>query len=98
MSIFEIKAKKIFACAGSWAWVAEAVVNDGKNGELYVTVNFYDSEVYSVSKQSVYAFLAEDGDEPANELLEEYENYKGAKQSAYAEVFGQLRKVINMLR
>ena len=97
MSIIEIKAKKIIACPGSWAWAAEARVNTGEGCEVFVTVNYYDTEVYSVSKQSVYAYLAEDGEEPANELLEEYASYKEAKESAYAEVFGQLRKVIKML-
>lgn len=97
MTIIEIKAKKIMACPGSWAWAAEALVNIGDGNEVFVTVNYYDTEVYSVSKQSVYAYLAEDGDEPVDELSEEYDNYKEAKQSEYAEVFGQLRKVIKML-
>lgn len=97
MSILEIKAKKIMACPGSWAWLAEALVNVGDGNEVFVTVNYYDTEVYSVSNHSLYAYLAEDGDEPEGELLEEYAEYKEAKQSAYAEVFGQLRKVIKML-
>ena len=96
MSIIEIKAKKIMACPGSWAWLAEATVTDGEN-DVFVIVNFYDTEVYAVSKQSLYAYLAENGEEPVGELLEEYVDYKEAKQSAYAEVFGQLRKVIKML-
>ena len=85
------------ACPGSWAWLAEALVNAGEGNEVFVTVNYYDTEVYSVSKQSLYAYLAEDSDEPEGELLEEYAEYKEAKQSTYADVFGQLRKVIKML-
>lgn len=97
MSILEIRAKKIMACPGSWAWLAEAAVYTGEGKEVFVTVNYYDTEVYAVSGQSLYAYLAENGDEPAGKLLEEYVSYKEAKQSEYAEVFGKLRKVINML-
>lgn len=97
MSINEIKAKKIFAGPGTWAWIAEAIVEDNQGNDLFVTVHYYDGENYSVSKQSVYAFLADDGDEPASELLEEYDDYKDAKKSVYAKVFDALRKVIDKL-
>ncbi len=97
MSIIEIKSKKIFACAGSWALLAEALVTDKTGKDVFVSVHYYDGEQYTVSNQSLYAYLAEDGEEPSADFPEQYGSYKDAKQSAYAEVFAKLRKVINML-
>ncbi len=97
MAIIEIKARKIFACAGSWAWLAEALVTNEKGEDVYVAVHYYDGENYTVCRQSIYDYLAGDGEEPACEFLEEYENSKDAKKSAYAKVFDKLRKVIDML-
>lgn len=54
MGIIEIKAKKQFAEYGVWAWLAEALVEKDKGETVYVTAHYYDGEIYSVSKQSVY--------------------------------------------
>lgn len=99
MTVLGIKAKKIMACPGSWVWLAEAFVTDKTGKDVFVMVHYYDGEQYTVSSQSLYPFLAEDDDEaePVAGFLEEYESYKEAKQSAYAEVFAKLRKVIDML-
>ena len=61
MEIIEMKAKKISAGPGSWAFVAEAVVATAGQADAFVTVQDYDGMTeYTVSEKSVYAFLAED--------------------------------------
>ena len=96
MSIVAIKARKIMACPGAFAWLAEAeVMEDGKT--VYVLVQYYDGEEYTVRANSLYGYLAEDGAEPDGEFLEEHTSWKEAKESAYAGVFEKLRKVIKML-
>ena len=96
MKIIGMKAKEVMACAGAWAVVAEAEVD--VNGEVvYVLAQEYDTVELTVSKQSLYAFLAEDGTEPVVEFLEEYTAWKDAKASAYAPVFDKLKKVLKML-
>ena len=97
MGIIEIKAKKHFAGPGMWAWLAEALVEKDKGEAVYVTAHYYDGEIYSVSKQSVYDYFVNGNDEAAEDLLEEYEDYKDAAKSEYKQVFSKLRKVIDML-
>ena len=97
MYIVSIKAKKVFACPGSWAYVSEAMVEDAEGGIVYVMAQEYDTTEITVSKKSLYAFLAEDGEEPAVEFMEEYTTWKDAKASKYADVIGKLKKVLGML-
>ena len=98
MRIVEIKAKKVFACAGSWALLAEAFVVNDDESEVYVMIQEYDGLEMTVSKKSVYGFLAGNDPEPEGmEFMEEYTVAKDAKGSAYAAVFDQLKKVIKML-
>ena len=99
MFISEIKAKSVFAGPGQRAYVAEAKVYDGEDEdeELYVTVQMYDGMEFTVSKQSVYACLAEDNGEPADEVLEEYEKLKDAKGSKYGKIFSALSTVVKTL-
>lgn len=99
MKIYGIKCREVMACAGSWAVVAEAEVEtDSANRDtVYVTVQEYDGLEMTVSKESLYAFLAGNAKEPAGGFLEEYTTVKDAKASAYAEVFAKLRKVMKML-
>ena len=96
MKIIGMKAKEVMACAGAWAVVAEAEVDAG--GEVvYVLAQEYDTLELTVSKQSLYSFLCEDGAEPAVEFLEEYTAWKDAKASGYAAVFEKLKKELKML-
>ena len=97
MKIYGIKCREVMACPGSWAIVAEAMVAEADGSETYVMVQEYDTLEMTVSKQSLYSFLAENGSEPAVEFLEEYTTVKDAKGSVYAPVFDKLRKVIKML-
>ena len=100
MKIYGIKCREIMACAGSWATIAEAEVEtDTPNRDTaYVTVQEYDGLDFSVSKKSMFDFIAGDGSEPAeSDFLEEYSTLKDAKASAYAEVFTKLRKVMKMI-
>lgn len=96
MSITELKAKKVMAGPGLFVYIAEALVEEAER-HVYVTVQYYDGEEYSVSDKSVYAFLDEDGAEPVVDLLEEYDSADVAKDSAYAEVFSVLRGMIDKL-
>lgn len=97
MKIEGIRARKVFAGPGNFAWVAEADVVKDDGEETQVTVQYYDGEEYTVQRGSMYEFLAEDGDEPECEFDEEYDTWKEAKASGYAEVFRVLRYVINKL-
>lgn len=97
MKIYGIKAKEVLACAGSWAQVAEAAVETDDGGEVYVLVQIYAGLELTVSKQSLYSYLVENGEEPAVEFLEEYTKWSDMKDSAYAEVFKILRSVLKKL-
>ena len=98
MVVAEIKAKRVFAGPGNYAVAAEAEVFDDSTGDtVYVTVQKYAGSEYTVSKESVYKFLAEDGEEPASEFMEEYTSAQEAKKSGYAPVFDSLKKVLSML-
>ena len=97
MNIYEIKAKKSFAGPGMWAWMAEARVEDENANERYVTVHFYDGEIYTVSEKSVYDHFDDDDGDMFNEFIEEYDNYRDARKSAYAKEFETLRKLIGKM-
>ena len=98
MYIGKIIAKNVFAGPGNMALVAEAVVENDAGEVVYVTIQDYEGTEYTVSKQSVYEFLAGSQEEPASEFLEEYLKFGvEAKASAYAEVFAKLKRVIKML-
>ena len=92
-----IKAKKVMACPGSFALVAEAVLSE--NGqEIYVTYQLYDTEEFTVSNESVYHYLAENGDQPAK-ITEEYLSLAQAKrESQYGSVFEMLKRLCGKLR
>lgn len=96
MKVYGIRCKEVMACAGSWAVVAEAAVEeDGK--EVYVMIQEYDGTEYVVTDKSLYDFLAGDGDEPNAEFLEEHTTWKEAQGSAYAGVFKMLKGVMKKL-
>ena len=97
MKIYGIKCREVMACAGSWAVVAEAEVEIENGEEIYVTAQEYDGLELTVSKQSLYAFLVGNGQAPAEEFVEEYRAWKDTKESAYAEVFARLKKVMKMM-
>lgn len=97
-NVIEIKAKRIVAGPGMCAYVAEAEVLDFASGESrYVTYQEYEGKEFTVSKESVYAFLAENREDPASEFLEEYESARAAGASGYAGVFEMLKKVVAQL-
>ena len=100
MKIYGIRCREIMACAGSWAIVAEAEVEtDTPNRDtVYVTVQEYDGQDFSVSTKSLFDFIIDEGDEPADgDFIEEFSELKKAKASAYAKVYEKLRKVIKMM-
>ena len=92
-----IKAKKVMACPGSFALVAEAVLRE--NGDdIFLTYQLYDTEEFTVSKESVYNYLAEDGQQPAEEVSEEYLSLAQAKrESKYGDTFEMLKKLTRKL-
>ena len=96
MKIYGIKCREIMACPGSWAVVAEAEVGETDGSITYVLAQEFDTTELTVSKQSLYSFLVEDGAEPAVEFSEEYTAWKDAKASGYWSVFEKLRKVMKM--
>ena len=98
MTIKGIEARRIPAGPMDCGYVAEAEVVTEQMDRVYVTIQLYDGEQCTVSKESVYAFLTDDSLEPASEFVEEYEKVSTAKsKSAYGEVFKKLDKVLDML-
>lgn len=97
MTIEGIKAKKVGAGPES-AYVAEAEVKDGYDETVFVTLQMYDGEECTVSRESVFAFLAEDKGEPVTEFLEEYEDLDTAiEESDYGDIFEELANAIDAL-
>lgn len=91
-----VKAKKVMACPGSFALVAEAVLyEEGK--EVYLTYQLYDTEEFTVSNESVYNYLAEDGPAPKEEVSEEYTRLADAKKTRYGKTFEMLRRMCGKL-
>ena len=100
MKIYGIKCREIMVCAGSWATIAEAEVEtDTPNRDtVYVTVQEYDGQDFSVSTKSLFDFIVGEGSEPADgDFLEEFSTLKEAKASVYAGVYEKLRKAMKML-
>lgn len=98
MKIYGIRGREVLACAGSWAYVAEAEVEEDNGSETYVTAQIYAEGLeLTVSKQSVYGFTVVGVGDPVEKFMEEYTTWGGAKESAYADVFKKLKSVINML-
>lgn len=91
-----VKAKKVMACPGSFALIAEAeLIEDGK--EIYVCYQSYDTEEYVVAKDSVFHYMAEDGKTPA-EITEEYLSLSQAKrESKYGKTFDMLKRLCGKL-
>lgn len=97
MKIFQIKSKKVFAGPCAMAYIAEAGVDTDDGKTVYVAIQEYDGVAMTVAKDSVYAFLAEDGEKPDNDWIETYGSLAEAKGSAYYPILLRLRKVIRML-
>lgn len=97
MSMISIKAKKVMACPGSFALVAEAVLQE--NGkETFITYQLYDTEEFTVSDESVYNYLAEDGPQPSKMVDKEYLSLAQAKrESEYGKVFEMLKRLTQKL-
>ena len=100
MKIYGIRCKEIMACmCGGMARIAEAEVEtDPPNRDtVSVTVQEYDGQDFSVSTKSLFDFIIDEGDEPADgDFIEEFSTLKEAKESAYAKVYDKLRKVMKM--
>lgn len=95
--IYEMKAKMVGGGPCGCAFIAEAVMDGVDGGKVYVTIQDADGKEFTVAKQSVYAFLAEEADEPAEEFMEEYRSLRSAKKSAYAGVFEKLNDMLKVL-
>lgn len=92
-----LKAKKVMACPGSFALVAEAVLRE--NGEdVYLTYQLYDTEEFTVSKDSVYNYLTGEGEASGDPVDEEYLSLAQAKrESKYGKVFEMLKRTAGKL-
>lgn len=98
MIIKELRGKLTMAGPGSWAFDAEAVVDD--NGKtVYVHANWYDDfKHYTVSTQSRFDFLAGNTDDaPDGTVLEEYKSLRGAAKSKYIAAIKAANAVMNSL-
>lgn len=97
MEIIGIKAKVFMAGSGMMTEIAEAHVRKNDGEEVYVTLDCYEGEEYTVQKGSMYEFFAEDSADPECNFDECWTSWKDAKASAYAAVFEKLKKVMGML-
>ena len=101
MKIYGIKCREILACmCGGWARIAEAEVEtDTPNRDtVYVTIQEYEGQDFSVSKKSMFDFIVGNAEEPEDsDFIEEIRTLKEAKESEYAKVYEKLRKAIKML-
>ena len=96
MDLYEIKAKKVYAEQEKYCYVAEAVIDD--NGEdVFVAIQKYDGIDITVSKDSMYKFIAGEGGDCAEEFIEEYTSVEEAVKSKYSDVIVVLKKAIEML-
>ena len=92
-----MKAKKVMACPGSFALVAEAELYD-QGKEIYVTYQAYDTEEFTVCSESMYDYLAEDGPAPEAAFTEEYTSLAQAKrESKYGKLFDSLKRMCRKL-
>ena len=97
MNIVEIKAKKIFAGDEGYALVGEATITDSDGNEVFVSGQIFNGSDLTVSKQSMYRALAEDGADPAEDFLEEYSSFDDAEKSEYADAFRAVRNAVAIL-
>ena len=99
MRIWGMKCKRQFAGPGEYAYIAEAKVVVQEPDELFVTVHDYAGMLeYTVSKESVYAFMIDDEGDPIEEFEEEYTDRTEAKTSLYWDVFALLERNIKALK
>ena len=92
MQIIKVRAKIHTVCVASEVWFGEIEVYSPEEGYYYVTVLDDDGLHYSVSKKSVYDYLANISEECAD-LSEEYHSWQKAKKSKYAKYFEMLRNL-----
>lgn len=98
MKIYGIRGREVMACPGSWAYIAEAEVEEDDGSETYVTAQTYAEGLeLTVSKESVYGFMVVGVGDPVENFIEEYTTWSSAKESKYADVFKKLKSVMNML-
>ena len=98
MTIKGIEARRIPAGPMDSGYVAEAEVIVGQMDRVYVTIQKFYGEQYTVSNESVYECLTDDNLAPVENFAEEYEELETAlNESKYGEVFGKLSQVIAML-
>ena len=97
MNIHEVRVAKV-ACCGGEVMVGEVTFNF-LGQELHATAQEYDGTQLTVSKGSVYDFLAGDGTEPVDEFMFEFNSWAEAEtegDSNYAHVaFEVLERVMN---
>ena len=65
--------------------------------EVYLTYQLYDTEEFTVSSESVYDYLVEDGPAPKEEVSEEYTKLADAKKTRYGKTFEMLRRMCGKL-
>lgn len=97
MKIYSIKSEQVMACAGAWAKVAEAMVENDAGEDVYVTMQDYDELSAIVARNSSFEYLAGDAEAPDMQFVEEFESLAEMKRSSYWPVIDKLRKVMGML-
>lgn len=93
-----IKATRVMAGPGLCALVAEAHLIEENGKDTYVTWQKFEGDGGTVSETSMYGFLAEGGEEPAQVFTEDYDDIETAKKSSsYGKVFKLLYGLIENL-
>ena len=91
MYIVQIRARIKTVCAASEICYGEIELALPKGKYLYVTVLEDELTHFSVSKESVYDYISDEG-KKAPKLLEEYTAWTKAKTSKYAEYFKIIKR------
>lgn len=98
MVIKELRGKVTMGGPGTWAFDAEAVVEDGDK-TLYIHAHWYDNfKNYTVSERSMFDFMTGATDEePGVEWLEEYHSLRAASKSKYYAAIKAANAILNSM-
>lgn len=98
MNILSVKSGKVGGDPCAAAVVAEAMVDTGDCGIVYVVIQEDGEFAMTVSLESVYEYLTGDGEPPEDGFdIASYGTVREANKTAYSPVVKVLRRAVRML-
>lgn len=98
MRILSVRGKITTACAASEGYDVELVLLTDNAERIFLHLNAYDGEHYSVSKTGIFDYMTGQTDkEPRAQFIEEYNGWSAARKSPYKAYFAFMRKVLDKL-